>query len=1031
MPKKVSLLLFFSGACALVYQTVWFREFRHIFGASTAAQAAVLAVFMGGLGVGSVKIGRLADLSRKPLQMYGFLELGVALCAALTPGFLTIAQKAYYATGGSVVLGYGLATLVRLLLATLILFLPTFLMGGTLPSAVRAAETQSDYERRDTAWLYGANTLGAVAGCLLTTFVLLEYLGAYFTLMLAVCCNILVALVALIASKRAPLLDVLPSAKPNTRVPKFIMAAAFIVGFGFFLLELVWYRMLAPILGGSVFTFGLILATALAGVGLGGLAYARYAPKTARLSHFAFTCMAEGLLVLFPLVLGDKLAVFAMLLRSLGATGFGGLVLSWALVTAVVVLPAAFVSGYQFPLLIALLGKGAQDVGKQVGTLYGFNTLGAIGGALAGGFGVISFLGAPATWRLVGVILLLLGFAAALLDRAWKQTLWGVIALSLVFAAGPTAVWRHSPIGAGRANKFTASVNQLRAWQNEVRHSLVWDTDGLESSVALLAGQSFAFAVNGKIDGNARGDAPTQVMLGLVGAALHPDPKTALVIGLGTGSTAGWLADVPSITQVTSVELEPAILRIAQACKDVNRNVLENPKVKHVIGDAREVLYTLPQQYDLIVSEPSNPYRAGIASLLTQEFYKEAQKKLHSDGLFLQWVQAYEVDAQTIRTVMATLASVFPNVETWQTHTHDVLFVAGQKANTYDLTRLGLRLAQEPFKTAQNVAWGTEGVEGFLAHFVARGEFASHIAQQEMSVNTDDSTLLEYHYARTVGRLGLFSIDELREAATQSGHGQPAVVGDVNWQRVADFAAAGQTYLNTPPHLQAPDKAQQQRLRAEAAYLKGNYPEVLQAWQSQTKAPEGRVELMVLGHSLAETGSAQALTLIEALRSYQSVEADMLLTRAQMQMGQTAQAKRTYLTALAAYQKDPWPMPELMERALGWGESLAKNDASFAHELLQLLQGSYAAGNLKRHREKIASTLVGVEPACVAFYEAFEPNVVWNATFLKRRYDCYASQRAPLFAKAAVDIDSYWRAASPSFGMLLGLAEQPKVEVGE
>ncbi|HEU5163534.1 MAG TPA: spermidine synthase, partial [Thermoanaerobaculia bacterium] len=400
----VSALLFGSGFCALVYQTTWFREFRLIFGASTAASAAVLAVFMGGLGIGGAILGHRADRARNGLRLYALLEIGIAISAAATPLLLLLARQAYIATGGSGAFGLGGATVVRIILTALVLAIPTILMGGTLPAAARAVETGDDRGRRRLAVLYGANTVGAVAGALAGTFGMLELFGNRKTLLVAAALNVLVALIARAVASRSSE-DAAETGAATARVAVagrrrgFVFAAAALVGFAFFLMEMVWYRMLAPLLGGSTFTFGLILAAALAGIGIGGFLYSSFGEsRVATLRAFAITCAAESLLIAIPFAIGDGIAVLAILLRGLGSMGFAGYVLGWSAIAAVVVVPASILAGFQFPLLIALLGEGRENVGRDAGTAYAWNTAGAIGGSLAGGFGILPLLTAPGTW---------------------------------------------------------------------------------------------------------------------------------------------------------------------------------------------------------------------------------------------------------------------------------------------------------------------------------------------------------------------------------------------------------------------------------------------------------------------------------------------------------------------------------------------------------------------------------------------------------------------------------------------------------
>src|SRR5260221_7710048 len=194
-------------------------------------------------------------------------------------------------------------------------------------------------------------------------------------------------------------------------------------------------------------------------------------------------------------------------------------------------------------------------------------------------------------------------------------------------------------------------------------------------------------------------------MAGLIGAALHPHAQRALVIGLGTGSTAGWLGAQSSMNRVDVVELEPAVLGIARACAAVNHDVLHNPKVRIRIADAREVLLASRDSYDIVFSEPSNPYRAGIASLFTEEFYRASAARLAPGGIFLQWVQAYDVDAQTIRTIYATIGGVFPNVETWTTDDGDLLLVATRQPIVYDADALRRRLAEPALLDPMSHVW--------------------------------------------------------------------------------------------------------------------------------------------------------------------------------------------------------------------------------------------------------------------------------------------------------------------------------------
>src|SRR6266404_7215117 len=633
--RLIALLLFGSGFCALIYQTTWLREFRLIFGSSTAATAAVIGVFMAGLGFGGIILGRRSETKANPLAFYASLEFFIAISAALSPLIIFAGRHLYITLGGTEAMGMPFGTVLRLILAALIMGTPTFLMGGTLPAAARAVVGYGDIERRSIGALYGANTLGAVAGVAAGTFYCFEHFGNRMTLWLAASVNIVVALAGFRLSKVIAEFKPVREArsKPDVRQirptvdRRFVLMAAAVVGFAFFLMELVWYRMLGPLLGGSTFSFGLILAVALLGIGLGGAAYALLGLRHAASLHFfAVTCAAEALFIAIPYALGDGIAMAAMLLRPLGTLGFYGHVVAWTALCLIVIFPAAFVAGVQFPVLIALVGKGRKNVGSQTGFAYGSNTAGALIGSLAGGFGFIPLFSAPGVWRIVTVLLATLALIAVVLaareSKRWLRAIAPLVsvlvALLMLRAAGPTSFWRHGQIGVGRVAQYQGSPNEMRDLANGIRRSIAWEADGRESSVALAKADSFAFIVNGRTDGNAKGDAGTQIMSGIIGAALHPEAAKAMVVGLGTGSTAGWLAAVPNIQRVDVVELEPAVLKVAENCAPINRDALHNPKLHVTIGDARETLLTTREKYDIVVSEPSNPYRAGVAGLFTR-----------------------------------------------------------------------------------------------------------------------------------------------------------------------------------------------------------------------------------------------------------------------------------------------------------------------------------------------------------------------------------------------------------------------------
>ena len=1044
----VAALLFTSGFCALVYQVSWLREFRLIFGASTLASAAVLAIFIGGLGIGGLLLGPRADRHPRPLLFYATLESIVAVFAALSPLLLALARTIYLASGGSSRLGIVAATVERLVLSVIVLAVPTIAMGGTLPAAARAVTLAGDVRRQNLATLYALNTLGAVAGCVIATFFLLEIYGTRATLWLAAAINILVAVTARAIDRKAE--DEAPAGIDSGAVavsahvphpdlpdvPVFLLLASGTVGFAFFLMELVWYRLLSPLLGGSVFTFGLVLAVALVGIALGGLFYSLVSSdRPASLAGFAATCLLEAAAVAATFALGDRIALLALALLPLGAAGFSTTIACWTLVTSIVVLPPAIIAGYQFPLLIALFGRGRDRLGRDVGLAYAANTVGAIIGSLAGGFGVMPWLSAPGAWRLVAVVLVALGLAAVARSirnagtaalsslraprgvRAMALPL-GLAAATLLLlgAAGPTAIWRHSGIGAGRApSDVFASPNQLRAWELAGLRAIVWDGDGVESTVALAVQQNgYAFIVNGKSDGSARGDAGTQVMLGLLGALAHPQPKRALVIGLGTGSSAGWLGAIPSMERVDVVELEPLVLGVARASEAVNHDVLHNPRVHITIADARETLLTARDRYDVIASEPSNPFRAGIASLFTIEFYRAARERLTGNGVFAQWVQGYEIDARTLRTIYATMAAVFPQIETWQTNHGDLVLIATTRPAGRSSAALRARIADEPFKSALANVWRATDIHGVLAHYLATDAFARAMAgTAHTEVNTDDRNVVEFGLARSVGRSGSGLVAEIRDMARAMQASRPPLDSDagIAWPAV-DTAWANFVGWDLPSAATSglPPEEQQRQAALQRYYLADDAAGAREIWRRQTDPPRDPLELAMAADVEAEAGSDTAVPLIERLRAYQPAEADTALAALRLRQSRFEDAAAALVSAFARMRVDPWPQLRFKQRALGLAIAVGQHRPAAAQRLFDALKEPFSvrAADTPRLLARVDLTVhFDFRGACQEAIGELEPHVPWNQAFLVMRRDCYQATNDPRLATALRDLDEF------------------------
>jgi predicted membrane-bound spermidine synthase len=777
-------------------------------------------------------------------------------------------------------------------------------------------------------------------------------------------------------------------------------------------MELVWYRMLAPILGGSTYTFGTILAVALLGIGGGGLLYSFTSRRDRQptLSSFAWTCAIEALVLLIPYVLGDRIAELSLVLRNFGFYGFWGYVAGWVFICTIVVFLAALISGYQFPLLISLLNPRDERFAWKIGLTYCCNTAGCIAGALLGGFGLLPLLTAPGAWKLSAFLLVGMSFFAmsvSLRKRVLPLSpikiafiLVVALVMALSFADGPTAVWRHAGIGAGRGYLLTgeSALDQFRAWKNGVKGNVLHEWDGVESSVALVNIDGLAFFVNGKSDGHSLGDAGTQIMAGLIAAIFRDEPKTSFVVGLGTGSTAGWLAAVPSMKRVDVAEIEPVIQHVAEACGPVNRDAMKNPKIHMMIGDGREIIMSSPRKYDIIFSEPSNPYRAGISSLFTLEFYKSVANRLNPGGIFVHWLQGYEIDAGSIWTDYSTVSEVFPYVESWQTGKTDIALVASMKPFHYDVQKLRQKIAAPPYREALTSAWGEETLEGWLARRIAGTQLAEKIhSLPNRILNTDDHNHLEFDFARSVGRDRNFNIGQIyAEGRLLSDFYAPFANQDINWTEVERKRLKWISFADRDPSI---IKAAEERIKSDLdnAVTKGDWAAAKKIISLNGEQLPYNTNRAVLPIVLIETDDSRAEEAIAEHSRYRPQETAALRALYSIKKERWDSAMAFSLEFISNLRQIPWAAELVVSELFSDFPMIAKNTQAGAQKLVEaLLEKPFAVYAFDTERYRAAFALAKADAGvnhCTAFEDQKFYYNACNVDYLTYLYNCNKDNR--------------------------------------
>jgi len=767
---------FASGAAGLIYEITWVKALSLVFGSTVYAVTTVLAVFMGGLGAGSWALGRRFDRQARPILAYVWLEAGIAVTAPLTFVVLPLLRHIYTAAGGGTVLRFGGSALL--------LLVPTFLMGGTLPLLVRIFRRREADTGTPVSRLYALNTAGAVAGTLTCGFLLIPELGVMRTAVVAAACNLLAALLAWASAKRAArgaALWSVPAAGDAAAEPPhageveerpvspaqagaWAAAVSCVSGATAMMLEIAWTRLLTAPLGGSTYAFTIMLAAFLIGIAAGARLFARLArrwsPDRQGLALLQLATMGAGIVVLAAWR-GLPYLVF----RLLGVSGesFVWLVVVQFLAAFLILLPPALLYGIGFPWLAALYAPGEEGVGRRVGRLYAINTAGAIAGSLLAGFLLLPRIG---SYGALAVALAATGTAGALLLRGWRRLVGaGAVALVLVLT-GALGLLRHSPLdqmGLSLTWQYVRSPLSLSEAAN--LRDLLYVEDGLNCTVTVTRReQSCALHINGKVDASSDGrDMRTQVALAALPLAMHPAPRRVLVIGFGAGVTTRVAVMWPGVERVDTVEIEPAVLRAAPYFREINGEVYRHPRSRLIVDDARHFLFTTRERYDVIISEPSNPWLAGVGNLFTSEFYREARARLNSGGILMQWVQGYQLLPEDLSLVARTMRGSFPRIALWCGEAHDFLLVGSQQP-AWPVTAQYRALFEHPSDLSRLLRryLGISEAAGMWA-YVALGHRDSARLAGSGEVNTDDHPLLEY---RAPWRLSSASEERLWQAVS-------------------------------------------------------------------------------------------------------------------------------------------------------------------------------------------------------------------------------------------------------------------------
>ncbi len=734
-----------SGCAALIYEIVWFQLLQMVIGSSAVSLGVLLGTFMGGMCLGSLALARVIPARHHPLRVYALLELGIGAFGILVLLLIPVIGQAYSAFDGQGLTGIFL----RGALCAICLLPPTLLMGATLPAISRWVQATP----RGVSWLgffYGGNTAGAVFGCLLAGFYLLRVHDMPTTTYVAVAINVAVAAIGFGLSRftryegapeRAPRDRV--SAAPGARAVYVTIALSGLTALG---AEVIWTRLLSLLLGGTTYTFSIILAVFLIGIGLGssvasyvarGLVRARMALGVSQLllvAAIAWSAYAiSGSLPFWPINPGIVSSPWFLFQLDLARCLYA-------------ILPAACLWGASFPLALAAIATEGQDPGRMVGGVYAANTVGAIVGALLFSTLFIPTIGTQHGQQLLIGVAAVAGTVVLLsLARSARATL----ALAATGVVSAVLMWNVSAV----PFELVAYGRQIPWRLNTVNE--LYRGEGMNSTIAvseLLSDTRIRnFHVAGKIEAsNEPQDMRLQRLLGNLPALLHPRPASVLVVGFGAGVTAGSFVPFPDVKHVVICEIEPLIPQVvSRYFAKENQGVLKDPRVEVVYDDARHFVRTTREKFDVITSDPIHPWVKGAATLYTREYFEQVKAHLNPGGVVTQWVPLYESNEEAVKSEIATFFEVFPTGTVWGNRNngegYDVVLLGTAEASNVDVDAIDARLAR-PDHAGVMAALAEVGFRSSLDVLATFGGSARDLAPwlEDAQINRDKDLRLQY-----------------------------------------------------------------------------------------------------------------------------------------------------------------------------------------------------------------------------------------------------------------------------------------------
>lgn len=756
-PPRIWIFLFFfvSGSTGLIYEVVWTRLLTLVMGNTHYSISTVLTAFMGGLALGSYVGGKVIDRRFNPLTAYAFLEAGIGLYCLLIPSLIDLAfplfKWIYLDLGDS----YTQASLARFLVCVTILIIPATFMGATLPVLSKFVSQDEALIGRDVGTLYSINTFGAVFGAWASAFIFMRLWGVQFTIWMAALLNISISVVIFLVF-RPSLREKGYSLPERSHLPldkreKLILLSFGLSGMVALVYQVAWNRILSLLLGSSVYAFSLILTVFILGLALGTASFSRLLPMFRDVMRvYGITQIIIGVISLSIIPFFGYIPFANRWIYENWGLQFESVQLANFLIIFALIFIPTFFMGAQFPLVIKLMAQKLETLGRHVGRAYACNTIGAIVGSFVAGFILIPGLGLQTT-LLSGVFLnVLLGIAilalGAKLNFSAKIYVLPVVLLLTILGAKSMGPWDKSVISSGSFMPYRiADLKEAELKKNKI----LFFKEGMHTTVTteLSVSGNIFLRVNGKTDASLALDMRTQLLSGYLPMLFHPDPKSALVIGQGSGITLGAVEQFP-VEKINLVEISPSVIEGSRFFDPFNHHALDDRRLTLKLEDGRNHIALSGDTYDVIVSEPSNPWISGVGALFTVNFFELLKERLNPGGIACIWVHT-NMSPNSFKSIIRSFSKEFPFVSMWESIAgDDYLLIGSEKEYGLSYEKARQYLSNEVVgRDLRRI--GINNVPDLLSLMIMSREKLLEFSAS-VPLHTDDNSLLEFNAPKYV-----------------------------------------------------------------------------------------------------------------------------------------------------------------------------------------------------------------------------------------------------------------------------------------